>query len=160
MNETKKSTKPAKASGKAYEGFTADEIAAMRDRARELKGTARQAASRAAKAADDENEVLAKIAEMQEPDRDIAQRIHAIVKSIAPDIAPKTWYGMPAYYQDGNMICFFKSRYKFKVRYATLGFGDKAHLDEGSMWPSEYALVKLTAADEAKIEALVKRAVS
>ena len=160
MTQAQKTEKSASARGAKYEGFTPEEVAAMKERARELKGTARQAASRAAKAADDENEVLAKIAEMQEPDRDMAARIHAIVKSAAPGIAPKTWYGMPAYYQDGNMICFFKTRHKFKARYATLGFGDKAHLDDGSMWPAEYALMKLTAADEAKIKALVKKAVS
>ena len=134
-------------------GFTADEKAAMRERARELR------AVRAGKV-DGESEVLAKIAEMQPADRALAERIHAIVKASAPDLVPRTWYGMPAYAKDGSVVCFFQSGQKFKTRYATLGFSDKAKLDDGAMWPNSYALTKLTAAEEARITALVKQAVS
>jgi uncharacterized protein YdhG (YjbR/CyaY superfamily) len=140
--------KPAKAS----KGFTAEERAAMKERARELKA----AASRA----DGEGDVLAKIAEMPESDRAMAERLHAIVKASAPALAPRTWYGMPAYADDGKVVCFFQSAQKFKSRYATLGFSDAANLDEGAMWPTAFALKKLTAAEEKKIAALVKRAVS
>ena len=129
----------------------------MRERAQELKAAARRA-SRADKA-DGESEVLAKISEMQEPDRALAERLHAIIKATAPDLSPRTWYGMPAYAKDGNVVCFFQSAQKFKTRYATLGFSDKAHLDDGNMWPTTYALKELTAADEARIVALVKKAV-
>ena len=129
-------------------GFTAEEKAAMKERARELKS------------AGGESEVLEKIAEMPESDRAIAERIHAIVRATAPELAPRTWYGMPAYAKDGKVVCFFQSGSKFKTRYATLGFSDKANLDDGAMWPTAFALKKLTAAEEKKIAALVKRAVS
>ena len=131
-------------------GFTAAEKAAMRERAKELK----------AGTGDGEKDVLAKIAEMPKADRAIAKRIHAIVKASAPDLAPRTWYGMPAYARDGKVICFFQSAQKFNTRYATLGFNDTANLDEGALWPVAFALKKLTAAEEAKIGALVKKAVS
>src|SRR5918912_791507 len=135
--------------------FTAEERAAMKERAQELK------AERASKGkADGESDVLAKIAEMQKPDRAIAERLHAIVKATAPDLSPRTWYGMPAYAKDGKIVCFFQSAQKFKTRYATLGFSDQANLDEGTMWPTTFALTELTAADEARIGALVKKAVS
>ena len=138
--------------------FTAEERAAMKDRAQELKADARRG-GRASKA-DGEGDVLAKIAEMQKSDRVMAERIHAIIKATAPDLTPRTWYGMPAYAKDGSVVCFFQSAQKFKSRYATLGFSDKANLDEGTFWPTAYALTKLTAADEEKIGALVKKAVS
>jgi uncharacterized protein YdhG (YjbR/CyaY superfamily) len=137
---------------KKSKGFTAEEKAAMRERARELKAAASDAEA--------EREVLAKIAEMPDADRVMAERIHALVKETVPDIAPKTWYGMPAYARDGKTICFFKPAAKFKVRYATLGFSDKANLDDGAMWPTEFALKELTADAEARIAALVKQAVS
>jgi uncharacterized protein YdhG (YjbR/CyaY superfamily) len=131
--------------------FTDEERAAMKERAKETK--------RAGKA-DGEGDVLAKIAEMPEADRVMAERLHAIVKANAPELSPRTWYGMPAYAKDGKVVCFFQSAKKFKSRYATLGFSDSANLDEGAMWPSSYALKKLTGAEEKKIAALVKRAVS
>ncbi len=137
------------------EGFTADEKSAMRERAKELKAEARASKDKA----DGEADLLAKIAEMPKSDRAIAQRIHAIVKANAPDLSPKTWYGMPAYAKDGKIVCFFQSAQKFKARYATLGFNDAAKLDDGSMWPIAFALTKLTAADEKRIGALVKKAV-
>ena len=140
--------------GKASEGFTAEERAAMRERAQELK-----AAGRTGKA-DGESDVLAKIAEMPEADRAMAERLHAIIKASAPALSPRTWYGMPAYAKDGKVVCFFQSAEKFKSRYATFGFNDAANLDEGHMWPTSFALKKLTAAEEAKIGALVKQAVS
>ncbi len=127
----------------------------MKERAKELKAEARRAADKA----DGESEVLAKIAEMPESDRAIAERLHAIIKANAPTLSPKTWYGMPAYAKDGKVVCFFQSGHKFKSRYATLGFNDSANLDKGAMWPTSFALKELTAADEAKIIALVKRAV-
>ncbi|MGO8960257.1 MAG: iron chaperone [Streptosporangiaceae bacterium] len=130
----------------------------MKERAQELKAAGRRS-PRAAKA-DEESAVLAKIAEMPEPDRVKAERLHAIIKAAAPALVPRTWYGMPAYAKDGNVICFFQSAQKFKTRYATLGFSDKANLDDGTMWPTYFALPELTAADEARIGALVKRAVS
>ncbi len=133
-------------------GFTADERAAMKERAREAKA--------ALAGADGERDVLAKIAEMPERDRVMAERLHVIIKSSAPALSPRTWYGMPAYAKDGNLICFFKCADKFKARYATLGFSDKARLDEGSMWPTEFALVELTPANEERICALIKKAVS
>ena len=133
---------------KASKGFTAEERAAMRERAKELKGER------------GENDVLEKIAEMPKPDRLIAERLHALVKATAPDLSPRTWYGMPAYAQDGKVVCFFQSADKFKSRYATLGFSDKANLDKGDMWPTSFALKKLTATEEKKIRALVKKAVS
>jgi uncharacterized protein YdhG (YjbR/CyaY superfamily) len=137
--------------GKASKGFTAEERAAMKERARELKTAARGKV-------DGESDVLAKIAEMPEPDRALAERLHALIKSIAPDLSPRTWYGMPAYAKDGDVICFFQSAQKFKARYATFGFSDKANLDEGSMWPTSFALKELTAVEEARISALVKKA--
>jgi hypothetical protein len=140
------------------EGFTAEERAAMKERARELKGEARRG-PRADKA-DGEDAVLAKIAEMPEPDRIKGERLHAIIKASAPTLAPRLWYGMPAYARDGKVVCFFQSAQKFKTRYATFGFSDKANLDEGAMWPTAFALRDLTAADEARIAALVKQAVS
>ena len=141
--------------GKASKGFTDEERAAMRERAQELKA----AGPRAAKA-DGESDVLAKIAEMPEPDRAMAERLHGVIKASAPGLSPRTWYGMPAYAKDGNVVCFFQSAQKFKTRYATFGFSDKANLDEGAMWPTSFALKELTAADEARIGALVKKAVS
>src|SRR5918993_5944183 len=136
-------------------GFTAEERAAMKERAKELKAEERANKNRAA----GESEVLAKIAEMSEPDRAMAERLHEIVKASAPALSPKTWYGMPAYAnKDGKVLCFFQSAEKFDARYATLGFSDKANLDEGAMWPTSYALKELTATEEAKIGALVKRA--
>jgi uncharacterized protein YdhG (YjbR/CyaY superfamily) len=136
--------------------FTAAEKAAVREAARERKAQARSLDARA----DGERDVLAKIAEMPESDRVIAERIHAVIKASAPDLAPKTWYGMPAYALDGKLVCFFKSADKFKSRYATFGFEEHAHIDDGNMWPTSWALTKLTAADEARIAELVKKAVS
>ena len=151
MTDTKNTAKST-----TTKGFSADEKSAMRERARELKAESRREADRA----DGERDLLAKIAEMPKSDRVMAERIHAVVTAAAPDLAQKTWYGMPAYARDGKLVCFFKSADKFKTRYATFGFEEDAHLDEGSMWPTSYALTKLTAADEAKIGALVKKAVS
>ena len=142
-------------SAKKSKGFTDEERAAMRERAKELKAEERANKNRAA----GESAVLAKIAEMPEPDRAMAERVHEIVKASAPDLSPKTWYGMPAYAKDGKVVCFFQSAQKFDARYATLGFSDKANLDEGAMWPASFALKELGAAEEAKIGALVKRAV-
>jgi uncharacterized protein YdhG (YjbR/CyaY superfamily) len=156
--ETLKSTKSAAATGKAVTGFTDEERAAMKERAQELKAEASRGSS--AKKADGESDVLAKIAEMPEPDRTKAERIHALVKATAPALAPKTWYGMPAYAKDGNVICYFQSSHRFKTRYATFGFSDKANLDDGTVWPVAFALKELTADDEARIAALVKKAVS
>ena len=148
---------PAKSTaGKASKGFTAEERAAMRARAQELKAEARANKSKA----DGERDVLAAIAAMKGTDRVMAKRLHAIVKTSAPDLFPKTWYGMPAYAKDGKVVCFFKSAGKFSSRYATFGFEEAANLDEGTMWPTSYALKELTAADEAKIGELVKRAAS
>jgi hypothetical protein len=155
MNDAQKSTT---GKDKTYEGFTDEERSAMKERAKELKATARRG-SRAGKA-DGESEALAKIAEMTEPDRGLAGRLHAVIKDSAPGISATTWYGMPAYAREGKVICFFQPAQKFKTRYATLGFSDKANLDEGAMWPVYYALTELTAADEARIGALVKKAVS
>jgi len=137
---------------KASETFSADERAAMRERAREQK--------RAQAGADGERDVLDKIAEMPAGDRAMAERLHALIKATAPGLTPRTWYGMPAYAKDDKVLCFFKSAHKFKTRYATLGFSDRANLDDGNMWPTDYALKELTAADEKKIGALVKKAVS
>ncbi|MCC6174168.1 MAG: DUF1801 domain-containing protein [Chloroflexi bacterium] len=136
------------------DGFTEEERAAMKERARELKASARTSK------ADGESDALAKIAEMTEPDRAMAERVHAIVKAAAPELTPRTWYGMPAYARDGDVVCFFQAAAKFKARYSTLGFSDKAKLDDGAMWPTAFALKELTAADEERIEALVKKAVS
>jgi uncharacterized protein YdhG (YjbR/CyaY superfamily) len=138
--------------GKASKGFTAEERAAMRERAKELKAAAGKA--------DGEKDVLAKIAEMPKADRAIAERLHALIKASAPALSPRTWYGMPAYAKDGNVVCFFQSAHKFKSRYATLGFSDNASLDKGDMWPTSFALKELTAAEEKKIATLVKKAVS
>jgi len=157
MTDTKKPAKGA-TRGTTSVGFTAEERAAMKEYARELKTSARRG-SRATKA-DGENDVLEKIAEMPQPDRVIAERIHAIIKDAAPDLAPRTWYGMPAYAKDGNVVCFFQPAVKFKARYAMLGFSDKANLDDGAMWPTSFALTELTATDEARIAELVKQAVS
>lgn len=145
----KKSTQESK-------GFSDEERAAMKERAQELKAEARASKNKA----DGESDVLAKIAEMPEPDRGMAQRIHEIIKASAPDLAPKTWYGMPAYARAGKVVCFFQSASKFDARYATLGFSDEANLDEGAMWPASFALKELTAAEEEIIAALVKKAVS
>ena len=156
--ETQKSAKSAAVTGKAAKGFTDEERAAMKEHAQELKAEARQGPH--AKEADGEADVLAKIAEMPESDRAMAERLHAIIKASAPALSPRTWYGMPAYAKDGNVVCFFQSGQKFKTRYATLGFSDKAKLDEGNMWPNAFALKELTATEEARIVALVKKAVS
>ena len=156
--DTQKSAKRTAANRKKSNGFTDEERAAMRERAQELKAAARRG-PRAGKA-DGESDVLAKIAEMPEPDRAMAERLHAIVKASAPDLSPRTWYGMPAYELDGKVVCFFQSAQKFKTRYATFGFSDKANLDEGAMWPNAFALKELTRAEEARIGALVKKAVS
>ena len=158
MTDAHKSAKSATAIDKTFEGFSDEERLAMKERHQELKAAARRG-SRADKA-DGEAEVLAKIAEMADSDRAVAERVHAIVKDSAPDLSPRLWYGMPAYAKDGNVICFFQDAAKFKARYATLGFSDKAHLDDGAMWPNSYALTELTAADEARIVELVKKAVS
>jgi hypothetical protein len=155
---TQQSAKSTTAINKKSKGFTAEERAAMRERAQELKAAARRG-PRADKA-DGEEAVLAKIAAMPEPDRAMGERLHAIIKASAPALSPKLWYGMPAYAKDGKVVCFFQSGQKFKTRYATLGFSDKANLDEGAMWPTAFALTELTAADEARIAALVKNAVS
>jgi uncharacterized protein YdhG (YjbR/CyaY superfamily) len=146
----------AKSPGKQSKGFTAEERAAMRERAQELKAEARASKDRAA----GESDLLAKIAEMPGPDRAMAKRLHAIVTASAPSLSPKTWYGMPAYARDGKVVCFFQSAEKFKSRYATFGFSDEANLDDGAIWPTSFALKKLTAADEKRIGALVKKAVS
>lgn len=149
---TQKSARSSTTTGKASKGFTDVERAAMRERAQELKAAEGKAG--------DESAVLAKIAEMSAPDRALGERLHAIIKESAPGLSPKLWYGMPAYAKDGNVVCFFQDAKKFKTRYATLGFSDKANLDEGQMWPTAFALKQLTAADEARIGALVKKAVS
>jgi hypothetical protein len=151
MRDTQKSAKstPAK---KRREGFTDEERAAMKERVKEMKASADKA--------EGESALLAKIAEMPERDRAMGKRLHAVIKASAPALSPRTWYGMPAYAKDGKVVCFFQSAQKFKTRYATLGFSDAATLDEGAMWPTAFALTKLTAADEARIGALVKKAVS
>jgi uncharacterized protein YdhG (YjbR/CyaY superfamily) len=149
-------TMSAKKATQKSEGFTDEERAAMKERARELKAEAR--ANK--KKAEGESDLLAKIAEMPEPDRSMAARLHEIVKASAPALSPKTWYGMPAYAKDGKVVCFFQSAEKFDARYATFGFSDAANLDEGAMWPTSFALKELTATEEAEIGALVKRAVS
>jgi uncharacterized protein YdhG (YjbR/CyaY superfamily) len=156
--KTQKAAKSAAVTGKAVKGFTDEERLAMKERVQELKADAGRGSG--AKKADGEGDVLAKIAEMPARDRVMAERIHAIVKASVPALSPRTWYGMPAYAKDGNVVCFFQSANKFKVRYATFGFSDKANLDEGTMWPVAFALKELTASDEVKIGALVKKAVS
>jgi uncharacterized protein YdhG (YjbR/CyaY superfamily) len=150
--DTPKSAKSTTAVDQTTERFTDEERAAMKERAKELKAAARKA--------DGESDVLAKIAEMPESDRVMAERLHAVITASAPALSPRTWYGMPAYARDGNVVCFFQSAQKFKTRYAMLGFSDKANLDEGAMWPTAFALTELIAADEARIGALVKKAVS
>ncbi len=149
--EMPKSSKGAAARNKTSAGFTAEERAAMAERARELKRGEKS---------DDESALLAKIAEMPEPDRSMAERLHAIITASAPVLSPRTWYGMPAYAKDGKVVCFFQSAAKFKTRYATLGFTDQANLDDGAIWPTSFALRELGPAEEAKIAALVKKAVS
>ena len=164
MKDAQKSAGSTTAIGKTSKGFTDEERGAMKERVKELKTAALRGprADKADKAdkADGESEVLAKIAEMPGPDRALAKRLHAIIKASAPALSPRLWYGMPAYAKDGKVVCFFQSAQKFKTRYATLGFSDAAHLDEGALWPVAFALTKLTAAEEARIGALVKRAVS
>jgi uncharacterized protein YdhG (YjbR/CyaY superfamily) len=155
MNQDKNTKKDMqKASKNTSKGFTDEERAAMKERAKELKAEERANKNKA----EGEKAVLAKIAEMPEADRALAGRLHEIIKANAPDLSPKTWYGMPAYARDGKVVCFFQSADKFNTRYATLGFNDTANLDEGAMWPTAFALKKLTAAEEAKISALVKKA--
>lgn len=155
----KDAQKPKKSTaGKTAKGFTNEERAAMKERAAELKAGEHPGPRAGAK--DGESDLLSKIAEMPEADRVMAERLHAIVKANAPALSPKTWYGMPAYAKDGNVICFFQSAEKFKTRYATLGFSDKAHLDEGLMWATSFALKQLTAAEEARIAALLRKALS
>jgi len=158
MKSKQKSAKSTTATKKRYDGFTDEEKAAMQDRVQEMKVGTRRGAR--ADKADEEGAVLAKIAEMKEADRAMAKRLHAVIKASAPALAPRLWYGMPAYSKNGKVVCFFQSAQKFKTRYATFGFSDAANLDEGTMWPNAYALMKLTAADEARIGALVKKAVS
>jgi uncharacterized protein YdhG (YjbR/CyaY superfamily) len=152
MKDTQHSAKSSTATKKQSKRFTAEERAAMKERAQELKAAENKA--------EGERAVLAKIAEMAEPDRAMAERLHALIAASAPGLSPKTYYGMPAYAKDGKVVCFFRDRQKFKERYATFGFNDPANLDEGAMWPVAYALTELTAADEARIAALVKKAVS
>jgi hypothetical protein len=152
MKDTQKSAKSTSQPKRRSGGFTDEERGAMKERVKELKA--------AADKADGESDVLAKIAEMSERDRAMGKRLHAVIKASAPALSPRTWYGMPAYAKDGKVVCFFQSAQKFKTRYATLGFSDAANLDEGTMWPTAFALTKLTAADEARISALVKKAVS
>ena len=154
--DTRKRTRST--SSNASTGFTDEERAAMKARAQELKAAARR--GQRADKADGESDVLGKIAEMPEPDRTMAQRLHAIIKASAPALSPRLWYGMPAYAKNGKVVCFFQGAQKFKTRYATLGFSDKANLDDGAMWPTAFALKDLTGTQEAKIAALVKRAVS
>ncbi|MBO0777639.1 MAG: DUF1801 domain-containing protein [Ktedonobacteraceae bacterium] len=154
--DTQESARSTAALNKKSRGFTAEEKAAMKERAKEMKAEARANKNRA----EGESDVLAKIAEMPEPERAMARRLHEIITTSAPVLSPKTWYGMPAYARDGKIVCFFQSAQKFNTRYATLGFNDTANLDEDSMWPTSFALKELTAAEEARISALVKKAVS
>jgi uncharacterized protein YdhG (YjbR/CyaY superfamily) len=160
MPDPQKSAKTTTATDQKFEGLSDEERAAMKERTKELKAEARRGARAAKDKADGERDVLAKIAEMPEADRVMAERIHAIITASAPALSPKTWYGMPAYAKDGKIVCFFQAADKFKSRYATFGFDVAANLDEGTMWPTAFALTELTAADEARIGALVKRAVS
>ena len=158
MSETRKSAKSTKATDTTAQGWTDEERAAMKERAKELKAEARRGA-RAGKE-DGESAVLEKIAEMPEPDRAMAERIHSIIKDNVPALSPRTWYGMPAYAKDGKVVCFFTPASKFKERYATFGFNAEANLDDGNMWPTSWALQKLTATEEARLTELVKKAVS
>jgi uncharacterized protein YdhG (YjbR/CyaY superfamily) len=155
---TQQAAKSTTGIGKASQGFSDEERAAMRERAQEQKAAARRGPH--ARKADGEGDVLAKIAEMPERDRAMAERIHAIIKANAPALSPRTWYGMPAYAKDDKVVCFFQGAHKFKTRYATFGFSDKANLDESAMWPTSFALKELTTAEEARIRALVTKAVS
>jgi uncharacterized protein YdhG (YjbR/CyaY superfamily) len=150
--DTQKSAKSTTAIGKTFKGFTDEERVAMKERVQELKAAAHKT--------DGESAVLAKIAAMPEPDRAMGKRLHATIKASAPILSPRLWYGMPAYAKDGKVVCFFQSAQKFKTRYATFGFSDAAHLDAGALWPTAFALKELTAAEEARIGALVKKAVS
>jgi hypothetical protein len=152
MNDAQKAARGTTAAGQKSGRFTAEERAAMKERAKELRAAAAKE--------DGESAVLAKIAEMPEPDRVLGERVHAVIKASAPALVTRLWYGMPAYAKDGKVVCFFQSGQKFNTRYATLGFSDKANIDEGAMWPTSFALTELTAADEARIGALVKKAVS
>jgi uncharacterized protein YdhG (YjbR/CyaY superfamily) len=158
MKDTQKSANSTTATNEKFQGLTDEERAAMKERTQELKAEARRG-PRAGKA-DAERAVLAKIAELPQPDRAMAERLHAIVRDSAPALSPKTWYGMPAYAKDGKVVCFFQAAQKFKERYATFGFSATANLDDGAMWPVAFALTELTAAEEARIAALVKKAVS
>jgi uncharacterized protein YdhG (YjbR/CyaY superfamily) len=151
---TQQSVKSTTAAGKTYQGFSDEERAAAKERVRELRAAARPGKQ------DGESDVLTKIAEMPKTDRAMAERVHALIKASAPALSPRTWYGMPAYAKDGKVVCFFRNATKFKTRYATLGFSDAARLDEGAMWPTDFALTELTAAAEARIAALVKKAIS
>jgi len=160
MKDTEKSAKSTTATNKKSVGFTDEERAAMKERAQELKAEARRGQRAKKDKADGERDVLAKIAEMPERDRTMAERLHAIIKASAPALSPRTWYGMPAYAKEGKVVCYFTAASKFKERYATFGFNADANLDEGNMWPTSFALKELTAAEEAKIAALVKKAVS
>jgi uncharacterized protein YdhG (YjbR/CyaY superfamily) len=155
MKDTQKPAKSTTTNDKTFKGFADEERAAMKQRAQELKEAARRGTR-----AEEEQAVLAKIAELTEPDRAMAERLHAVIKASAPALSPKLWYGMPAYAKDDKVVCFFQSAQKFNTRYATLGFSDKANLDDGSMWPTSYALTELTDDDEARIGALVKKAAS
>jgi uncharacterized protein YdhG (YjbR/CyaY superfamily) len=157
MTDTQQSAKTSTATDKTFTGLTDEERGAMKERTKELKAEARR--GRRAGKAGAEREVLAKIAELPAPDRVMAERLHAIIKASVPALSPKTWYGMPAYAKDGKVVCFFQAAQKFKTRYATFGFNDSANLDEGTMWPTAFALTEVTAADEARIAALVKKAV-
>lgn len=154
--DIQKSARSTAATAEPSEGFSAEERAAMKERAKELKAEERLSKDRAA----GESALMEKIAEMPEPDRSMAERLHAIITASAPSLAPKTWYGMPAYAHDGKVVCFFQGAHKFNARYATFGFNDSAHLDEGAMWPTAFALKELTPVEEARIAALVKKAVS
>ncbi|MDX2527321.1 iron chaperone [Streptomyces europaeiscabiei] len=156
MTNTAKSTRSGGTAEARFDGFTVEERAAMKEHAQELKASARRGPRTAR--ADGESDVLAKIAGMSDADRALAERLHEIVRSNAPDLSPKLWYGMPAYARDGKVVCFFQSAQKFKSRYATLGFSDQARLDEGTLWPTTYALTELTAATEARIGELIRRA--
>ena len=155
--DTQKSAKSTTAIGKKFKGFTDEERVAMKERVQELKAAARRGPR--ADNADGEGAVLAKIAAMPEPDRAMGKRLHAVIKARAPALSPKLWYGMPAYAKDGKVVCFFQSAQKFNTRYATFGFSDKANLDDGAMWPVAFALKELTATEEARIGALVQKAV-
>ena len=154
MNDTERPAKGTAATDQKFDGFTDEERGAMKERAKELKAEERASKNKA----EGESDVLAKIAEMPDPERAMAKRLHEIITASAPALAPRLWYGMPAYAKDGKVVCFFQPAKKFKSRYATLGFNDNANLDEGTMWPTAYALTELTAADEARIGELVRRA--